>query len=312
MERITSDQPAPEHLRGSIIALGNFDGFHAGHQAVVARARDWARAEKRPLVVATFDPHPVRLFNPETPWFRLTSLDQRERLFAEAGANAMLVFAFTHAMAALSADEFIALLVDHCGAAGVVTGQDFTFGKARGGNIAVLAERGPALGLRSLAVEPVLDDAGVISSSRIRDALQAGDCATATRLLTRPFTIEGEVQHGSKLGRTIGFPTANIDMGHYLRPAYGIYAVRGLLADGAILDGAANIGIRPTFEPPVELLEPHFFEFNGDLYGQTIAIEFIEYLRPEAKFAGIDDLVAQMGRDCSEARRILAAKPRLA
>jgi riboflavin kinase/FMN adenylyltransferase len=223
----------------------------------------------------------------------------------------MLVFEFTREMAALGADQFIAMLVDRFGAAGVVTGEDFTFGKGRSGDTAFIAEHGASIGLRNLAVAPVLDDTGVISSSRIREALKAGDCATAMRLLTRPFAIEGVVQHGAKLGRTIGFPTANIDMGHYLRPAYGIYAVRGMLDDGRMLDGAANIGIRPTFDPPVELLEPHFFDFAQDLYGQTIEVQFIEYLRPEAKFASIDELVAQMERDCATARRILAATPRL-
>ena len=295
------------------MALGNFDGFHSGHQAVVARARDWAQAEDRPLIIATFDPHPVRLFRPDAPWFRLTSLGQRERLFASAGAQAMLVFEFTHALAALDADAFLRLLVDHIGAAGVVTGQDFTFGKDRSGNITVLHERGAKLGLHSVAVDPVMDEqGGIISSSRIRDALKAGDCATATRLLTRPFAIEGEVVHGAKLGRSIGFPTANIELGHYLRPAYGIYAVRGVLPDGKILDGAANLGIRPSFDPPKELLEPYFFDFSGDLYGQTIEVQLIEYLRAEAKFDHLDALTAQMEADCMRARQILAAAPRLA
>jgi riboflavin kinase/FMN adenylyltransferase len=289
------------------MALGNFDGFHGGHQAVVKRARDWAKAEGRPFIIATFDPHPVRLFRPDAPFFRLTSLNQREHLFAQAGADAMLVFAFDHALAALDAEAFMRLLVDHIGAVGVVTGQDFTFGAGRSGTVAVLAEQGPSLGLRSEAVVPVLDAGGhVISSSRIRDALKAGDCAAARVLLTRPFAIEGEVVHGAKLGRTIGFPTANIILGHYLRPAYGIYAVRARLADGRMVDGAANLGIRPTFDPPVELLETTLFDFNEDLYGQRIEVELIEYLRPEAKFDGIEPLVAQMQLDCQRARQILA------
>lgn len=306
MERLTNSGTIPAHLRGGIVALGNFDGFHAGHQAVVARAAQWARDEGRPLIVATFDPHPVRLFRPDAPWFRLTSLDQRERLFADAGAQAMLVFNFTRDLASLDADAFMAMLAEHIGAAGVVTGQDFTFGANRSGNVDILATRGGAYGLRSLAVAPVIDDVGPISSSRIRDALSAGDCTLATRLLTRPFAIEGAVQHGAKLGRTIGYPTANIDMGHYLRPAYGIYAVRARLSDGRMVDGAANIGIRPTFDPPVELLEPHFFDFSGDLYGQTIEVQFIAYLRAEAKFDSIDALTAQMADDCARARAILA------
>ena len=157
------------------------------------------------------------------------------------------------------------------------------------------------------AVAPVTDGEGVISSTRVRAALRAGDCATATRLLTRPFTIEGLVQHGDKLGRTIGYPTANLDMGEYLRPAYGIYAVRGRLDDGRVLDGAANLGIRPQFDPPKELLEPHFFDFGGDLYGQRLSVELIDYLRPEAKFDTLDALVTQMDADCARARQILSS-----
>lgn len=310
MERLTSDDPVPETLRGAVVALGNFDGFHQGHQSVVARARAIAEAEGRPLIVATFWPHPARIFNPDAPSFRLTTLDQRGRLFAAAGADAMLVFKFTHAMAAVGAREFVAdWLIGRIGAAVVVTGEDFTFGKDRLGNVAVLADYGAALGLRTETVPPVADAEGPVSSSRIRAALQGGDCETATRLLTRPFAIEGVVDHGDKLGRTIGFPTANIGLDRYLRPAYGIYAVRGRLADGTLLDGAANLGIRPTFDPPKELLEPYFFDFSGDLYGQRVEVQLIRYLRPEAKFDSLAALTAQMTADCDEARRVLAATP---
>ncbi|MCI4589817.1 bifunctional riboflavin kinase/FAD synthetase [Sphingobium sp. BYY-5] len=313
MERLTSDAPMPAHLRGSIMALGNFDGFHAGHQAVVGRAIARARAEGRPAIVATFDPHPMRLFKPDTPSFRLTTLDQRQALFARAGADAMLVFAFTPQLAALDPAAYVRLLAEGMGVAAVVTGEDFTFGKGRSGTIDSFA----ALGMAAEAVAPVADGEGVISSSRIRDALQRGDCATATRLLTRPFTIQGVVQHGDKLGRTIGFPTANIDMGPYLRAAYGIYAVRGLLpanssGERRVLDGAANLGIRPSFDPPKELLEPHFFDFAESLYGQVIEVQLIHYLRPEAKFDGLDPLIAQIAKDCTQARQILAGTPRLA
>ena len=313
MERLESGVPIPAHLRGSIMALGNFDGFHLGHQAVVGRAVDRARAEGRPVIVATFDPHPMRLFRPENPWFRLTSLDQRERLFAAAGADAMLVFAFTRQLAALSPQDFVDLLVDGMGVAGVVTGQDFTFGEGRTGTVTTLAELGAARGMSAEAVAPVTDQGGeVVSSSRIRAALKSGDCATATRLLTRPFAVQGIVQHGDKVGRTIGFPTANVDLGHYIRPAYGIYAVRGLLPDGRVLDGAANLGIRPSFDPPKELLEPHFFDFAESLYDQFIELQLIEFIRPEAKYEGLEALTAQIGRDCDAARQILARTPHLA
>jgi riboflavin kinase/FMN adenylyltransferase len=313
MRRLDSGAPMPADLRGAIVALGNFDGFHLGHQAVVARAVERARAEGRPVIVATFDPHPVRLFRPDTPPFRLTSLDQRERLFAAAGADAMLVFHFDHALAAKTADDFAAMLVNDIGAAAVVTGEDFTFGRNKSGNVSRLAQLGRALGITNEAVTAVVDAEGnVVSSSRIRDVLKAGDCATATALMTRPFAIQGTVQHGDKLGRTIGYPTANVDMGKYLRPAYGIYAVRGVLPDGRVLDGAANLGIRPTFDPPKELLEPYFFDFSESLYGQCIEVQLIEYLRPEAKFDGLEALVEQMDADCDRARQILAATPRVA
>lgn len=309
MERLTSGAPVPAHLRGAIMALGNFDGFHAGHQAVVGHAIDRARAERRPVIVATFDPHPMRLFRPDTPHFRLTTLDQRQALFAGAGADAMMVFAFTPELAALDPAAFVRMLAVDMGVAGVVTGQDFTFGKGRAGSVALLSDLGAPWDMWAQAVAPVTDaDGAVISSSRIRAALQAGDCATATRLLTRPFTIEGVVQHGDKLGRTIGFPTANVDMGSYLRPAYGIYAVRGILPDGRVLDGAANLGIRPTFDPPKELLEPHFFDFAESLYDQCIAVQLIAFLRPEAKYDGLDALIAQIARDCTQARQILAGQ----
>jgi riboflavin kinase/FMN adenylyltransferase len=306
--RLDHRDPIPTALRGAIIALGNFDGFHRGHQAVAGEAIGWARRERRrPVIIATFDPHPVRLFKPDAAPFRLTSLDQRQELFASAGADAMLVFHFDAELAATTAEDFVAkLLVERLGAAGVVTGEDFTFGKGRGGNVQVLAELGAPLGLGARAVGPVSEDGEVVSSSRIREALQAGDCATATRLLTRPFAVRGVVEHGDKNGRKLGFPTANVAMGSYLRPRYGIYAVTGGLPDGRVLKGAASMGVRPQFEPPKELLEPHFFDFAEDLYGQEVEVAFHHFLRPEAKFESLDALMAQMDRDCARARELLA------
>ena len=306
MVRLDGSAPVPDAYRGGIVALGNFDGFHRGHQAVAGAGVARARAEGRPALVATFDPHPVRFFKPDAAPFRLTTLDQRERLFAAAGADAMPVFAFDAALAGLDARAFVEQRLIGClGAGGVVTGEDFTFGKGRSGDVAVLRALGDELGFTVETVGPVAFDGAPVSSSRIRDALQAGRPRDAAALLTRPFAIQGVVQGGAKLGRTIGYPTANIDLGKYLRPAYGIYAVRGRLPDGRQLDGAANLGIRPTFEPPVELLEPYFFDFSGDLYGQTIEIDLIEFLRPEAKFDSLDALQAQMAQDCARAREIL-------
>ncbi|MEI4506623.1 bifunctional riboflavin kinase/FAD synthetase [Sphingopyxis sp. CCNWLW253] len=307
MIRLDGHNRIEEPLRGGVIALGNFDGFHAGHQAVVGRAVRHAQDEGRPAIVATFDPHPVRFFKPDVPPFRLTTLDQREELFAAAGADAMLVLPFDAALAATTAEDFITeLLLDRYGAAGVVTGADFVFGKGRGGNVVTLADHARRLGFFTEMVAPVDDAEEVVSSSRIREALQAGDCAAATRLLTRPFTVRNIVQHGDKNGRLLGFPTANLEMGQYLRPRYGIYAVTGRLPDGRILKGAANLGIRPSFDPPKELLEPHFFDFAEDLYGQEIDVAFHAFIRPEAKFDDMDALMVQIAADCDEARRLLA------
>lgn len=303
MIRLDGHQRIEGALRGGVIALGNFDGFHAGHQAVVGRAVHHAKDEGLPAIVATFDPHPVRFFKPDVPPFRLTTLDQRQELFAAAGADAMLVLPFDAALAGTTAEDFITgLLLDRYGAAGVVTGADFVFGKGRGGNVVTLADHARRLGFFTEMVAPVDDAVEVISSSRIREALQGGDCETATRLLTRPFTVRGTVQHGDKNGRLLGFPTANIEMGQYLRPRYGIYAVTGRLADGRMLKGAANLGIRPSFDPPKELLEPHFFDFAEDLYGQEIDVAFHAFIRPEAKFDNMDALMAQIAADCDAAK----------
>jgi riboflavin kinase/FMN adenylyltransferase len=308
MERLHGGSAVPAHLRGGIVALGNFDGFHLGHQAVVGRAVGRARTEGRPALVATFDPHPMRYFRPQSPWFRLTTLEQRERLVLAAGADAMLVFEFDADFAAVSAGDFVTdWLVRRIGAAGIVTGRDFTFGKDRGGDVAQLKLMGQANRMSVETVAPVTEGGEVVSSTRIRAALRAGDCELATRLLTRPFAIEGVVEHGDKRGRELGFPTANLPMSNFLRPRYGVYAVRGRLPDGRRLDGVANLGTRPMFDPPKELLEPHFFDFDGDLYGLKIEVELVSFLRDELVFEGAGPLVVQMRKDADEARRRLAA-----
>lgn len=298
----------PEPLRGAIIALGNFDGFHAGHQAVAGEAIRWAREEGRPAIVATFDPHPVRFFKPDIEPFRLTTLEQRQELYLAAGATAMLVFHFDAALAGTSAQDYVAdILGARLGAAGVVTGEDFTFGKARGGNIDVLRDVGAAQGIRTRTVGPVAEGGEIVSSSRIRNALRNGDPQDAARLLTRPFAIRGIVQHGDKRGREIGYPTANLSVESYLRPKFGVYAVTGrILATGQMLKGAANIGIRPQFTPPKELLEPYFFDFSGDLYGQEVEVAFHHFLRGEAAFDSLDALITQIERDCAHAAELLA------
>ncbi|WP_066799270.1 bifunctional riboflavin kinase/FAD synthetase [Sphingomonas soli] len=307
MERLDGGSAVPAQFRGGIVALGNFDGFHLGHQAVVGRAVAQARAQGRPALVGTFDPHPKRYFQPQTEWFRLTSMDQRAALLADAGVDAMLVFPFDASLAALSARDFaVERLSERIGAAGVVTGGDFTFGKGRSGDVATLARLGDELGFVAETVPPVMQGGWVVSSSRIREHLRSGQPREAAALLTRPFAIRGVVEKGAQLGRTLDYPTANMRLANYLRPAYGIYAVRGTLADGRVLDGVANLGIRPSFEPPEELLESFFFDFSGDLYGQTIEVQLIDYLRPEAKFDDLATLKAQMDLDAARARELLA------
>ena len=303
-------ETVPDALRDAIIALGNFDGFHKGHQAVAGEAISWAHAEGRPSIIATFDPHPVRFFKPDVPPFRLTTLEQRQELYLAAGATAMLVFHFDSELAGTSAEDFITeILIDRFGAHGVVTGGDFTFGQGAKGNVELLRSFGGANGLQSRVVDVVEDDSETVSSSRIREALRDGDPQLAAKLLTRPFAIRGIVEHGDKRGRELGYPTANLVIDNYLRPKYGIYAVTGrILSTGEMLEGAASVGIRPQFEPPKELLEPYFFDFSGDLYGQKIEVAFHHFLRGEAKFDSLDELTAQMEKDCAEAKRLLSAR----
>jgi riboflavin kinase/FMN adenylyltransferase len=307
MQRLTLDGGIPDTLKGSIVALGNFDGFHLGHQAVVGRAVARAFHERRPVIVATFDPHPVRFFKPDLPPFRLTNLDQREQLFAHAGADAMLVFEFGPKLAAMDAEEFIAdVLAKRIGAAGVVTGDDFTFGKGRTGDVQLLKSLGANHGVTAEAVPQVLVEGVRVSSGRIREALITGDSGTATRLLSRDYAIEGVVQNGDARGRELGYPTANLVLGDYQRPRYGIYAVRVTLDDGAEHPGVANLGVRPTFDPPQELLETHLLDYSGDLYGWRMEVALHAFIRPEQKFDSIAALVAEMRRDEEAARKLLA------
>ncbi len=309
MHRLTLDHPMPQELRGSVLALGNFDGFHLGHQAVVNRAISKGFHERRPVIVATFDPHPVRFFKPDVPPFRLTTLEQRERLFAHAGVDGMLVFQFDKALATTSAEDFVSqILAKQLGVKAVVTGTDFTFGRGRKGNAETMRELGRIHGIEAETVAPVILDGAPVSSSRIRQALADGDPATATHLLTRPFAVEAVVEFGDGRGHDFGYPTANLSLGRYQRPAYGIYAVRVRLDDGSEYCGVASFGIRPMFEPPQELLEVHVFDWDGDLYGRTIEADLIAYIRPEAKFDSVDALIAQMKKDEAQARRLLGSE----
>lgn len=308
MQRLFHDQPIPDELRGAVLALGNFDGFHLGHQAVVSRAIAMGFHMRRPVIVATFDPHPVRHFRPDVPPFRLTTLDQRESLFAHAGADAMLVFRFGTELASMDAEEFVAdMLVKRIGAVGVVTGDDFSFGKGRSGDVDLLKKIGAMHGLTAETVSQVLVDGDRVSSGRIREALQAGDPGLATRMLTRAYAIEGIVERGDgRGGAELDCPTANIQLGDYQRPKYGVYSVRVRLDGEEEYAGVASLGVRPTFDPPVELLEANLFDFNGDLYGRRIEVGLHHYIRPEMKFDSMGELAERMKQDGEEARRLLA------
>ena len=307
MQRLTLAGGVPDSLKGSILALGNFDGFHLGHQAVVGRAIQRGFHERRPVIVATFDPHPVRFFKPEVPPFRLTTLDQRQSLFAHAGADAMLVFEFGAALASMDAEEFVAeVLAREIGAAAVITGDDFSFGKGRSGDVALLRDLGDRHGVAAEAVPQVVLDGERISSGRIREMLVAGEIGKATHMLSRDYAIEGVIQRGDARGRDLGYPTANIRLGDYQRPKYGIYAVRVRLEDEREHTGVASLGVRPTFQPPEELLEAHLFGFEGDLYGQIIEVALHGYIREERKFDDLEALKLQMREDEAAARRLLA------
>ena len=306
MERVSGGAILPERFRGGVAALGNFDGFHAGHQAVVGRALALARERGVPALVASFDPHPARLFKPDLPPFTLTTVSQRMDLFAEFGIDATIMIPFDRNIAALSAEDFVTQwLVRRMAVSGVVTGGDFTFGKDRSGDVGLLATLGAAQGFTAEVVAPVADAEGVISSSRVRKLLREADPVGAAALLTRPYTIRGMVEHGAKLGRTLGFPTANVRLGDYQRPAYGVYAVMVRLPGGKRVPGVANLGIRPMIEPPVELLETWLMDWDGDLYGKVIAVELVAYLRPELKLDGLEALKVQIAADAEAARAVL-------
>lgn len=303
----------PAEVRGGVVALGNFDGVHRGHQAVIGTALSIARAARRPFGVMTFEPHPRLVFKPDQPPFRLTPFRIKARHVEALGADFLYAQHFDLDFAALSAEEFLRrVLVAGLGVHHVVVGYDYVFGKGRSGDCVLLGAKAAELGFGATCVPAALDaDGEVYSSTRVRAFLEAGQPAEAARLLGRYWEIEGRVEHGDARGRAIGFPTINLPLGEYQRPATGVYAVRaGVDRGGATVwhDGVANYGRRPTFGGGDELLEAHLFDFAGDLYGQHVRVALVEYLRPERRFAGIDALKAQVAEDGAAARRILAER----
>ncbi len=295
----------PATCRGACVALGNFDGVHLGH-AHVLRAGHAARPDA-PLAVLTFEPHPREFFRPDDPPFRLTLSAERAAALAELGVGLVYELAFDATFSDMGADAFVAEVLHRgLGARHLVCGPDFAFGHRRGGDVALLTARAEDFGIGLTVVPPLADAAGPISSTRIRRALQDGYPERATALLGRPWRIAGEVAHGDKRGRTIGFPTANIALGRHLEPARGVYAVTVTLPDGRAVPGVANIGRRPTVNAgPESRLEAHLFDFAEDLYGATVAVALRHFLRGERRFAGLDELQAQIGLDAAHARALL-------
>ena len=299
----------PATLKGGVIAIGNFDGVHRGHQGVLSRALEIAAEQDIPSLVLTFEPHPRTVFRPDTPVFRLTPAPLKAKLLEKLGFNAVLEYPFDRSFSSRSPEEFIqSILLDWIGAKEVVTGFDFHFGKDREGGPAFLLASGGKHGFGVTLVDAFRDeDAHVISSSRIRDLIAEGDVAQAAGLLGYRYTVEAQVIHGRKLGRTLGFPTANMALPPEVRLKAGIYAVRFRRADGTLHDGVASFGYRPTVtDNGAPLLETMLFDFAGDLYGETCSVSFFGFLRPELKFDGLEPLIEQMNRDTQEARALLS------
>jgi riboflavin kinase / FMN adenylyltransferase len=303
--------PGSGHPHGSVLAMGNFDGLHRGHAVLIGRVCDLARAEGRPSAVLTFEPHPRSVFLPTAEPFRLTPFRAKERELARLGVDLLFVQHFDLRFAAKTAEEFIAeVIVGAVGASHVIVGWDCTFGNRRRGSPDMLRAAGAHYGFGVTILEPVRGaDATVYSSTQIRELLKAGKPREAAALLGRFWEIDGRVEHGDHRGRTIGFPTANLTLADYLRPAAGVYAVRTAFGrNGRWWNAVANFGRRPTFGGTDLRLEVHLFDFAGDLYGKHLRVQLVDYIRPEQKFAGLEALKAQIAADAEAARRILTAE----
>jgi riboflavin kinase/FMN adenylyltransferase len=314
--------PLPPDARGAVLALGNFDGVHLGHQAVIGAAGDIARTLGAPHGVLTFEPHPRHVFRPADPPFRLTPFRVKATQIEALGVDVMVTLHFDAEFARRSAEDFVqTVLRDGLGVRHILVGDDFVFGHGRKGTVALLTDMAVSCGFAVTTVPPVAlpgTSAGagaggigeVVSSTRVREHLAAGRPTAAAALLGRPWEIDGRVEAGDQRGRTIGFPTANLALGEYLRPAGGVYAVRAGIEEAGRTswhDAVANLGTRPTVGGTDLRLEVHLFDFAGDLYGRHLRVALVEHLRPEMKFPGLDALKAQIAADSARAREILAA-----
>jgi riboflavin kinase / FMN adenylyltransferase len=298
-----------ERLVRPVLAIGNFDGVHRGHRAVIGTARERAAAAHRPAAVLTFEPHPRSFFHPDAPSFQLSSEAAKLRLLAATGLDGAVVLTFDAALANLSAEDFVQrILIDRLAISGAVIGFNFHFGKDRRGSPDFLVAQGAHHGFSVDVVPPFLHDGRRVSSGTVRNALSAGHIAEANELLGYPWFITAQVVHGDKRGRTLGYPTANLRLGTDCGLKHGIYAVRVGLG-GALYDGVASFGRRPTFDYGAVLLEVFLFNFSGDLYGAALDVAFIGWIRPEMKFDDADALIRRMDQDSSQARHILARAP---
>jgi riboflavin kinase/FMN adenylyltransferase len=303
---VDGDRPLPPELSGAVAAIGNFDGLHLGHRAVIEQAEAMARPAGRPAVLLTFEPHPRAFFRPQEPVFRLTPLPLKLAIARRLGLDGAIVMAFGPALAATGAADFVGdVLAGRLGLAGVAVGHDFHFGRGREGSPSFIAERGAALGLDVSVVLPLQVAGHAVSSSAVRAALAAGDVEEAARLLGYRWIARAEVVHGDKRGRTLGYPTANMQLDAACGLKHGIYAVRVSL-DGTVHDAVASYGRRPTFDDGAPLLEVFLFGFTGDLYGRVLDVEFCARIRGEEKFDSVEALIARMDQDSREARAALS------
>ncbi len=307
---IVRDQgPGLERLQRAVVAIGNFDGVHLGHRAVIAKAQERAAAIHRPAAVLTFEPHPRTLFEPDAPSFLLTSEAAKLRLLAATGIDGAIVLTFDAGLASLTAEQFVErILVDRLAITGAVIGFNFHFGKDRRGSPDFLAAQGAHHDFTVDVVPPFHHGGRRVSSGAVRDALAAGHVAVATELLGYPWFVTAQVVHGDKRGRELGYPTANLRLGPDCGLKHGIYAVR-VGVGGMRYDGVANFGRRPMFDTGAVLLEVFLFDFKGDLYGTALDVAFIAWIRPEMKFASVAELIRRMDQDSRQAHHALARAP---
>ena len=303
---VRDGEELPPDLRRAFIAIGNFDGVHRGHRAVIDRAIELAREDRRPAVVLTFEPHPRAFFRKDQPLFRLTPEPEKLKLLAAAGLDGAVVMQFDGKLAGVTAEDFVKdMLVRRLSAAGVVVGDNFQFGRRRQGNAEFLREQGEERGFEVELVKPLLFRGKPVSSSAIRELLAKGEVDEASKLLGYTWFVSGKVIHGEKRGRELGYPTANIALDPACDLAHGIYAVR-VRVRGEIRDGVASFGRRPTFGGGAPLLEVFLFDFESDIYDEEIDAAFFGWVRPEAKFADAAELTRQMDADSAMAREKLA------